>query len=134
MMTVNLWIYRWNENRQGIQFEIPHVIKRLKAWFSDVEVDETDYFAARTEFFTKRDDAGGGIGAKRISERDASELGPGYRFHIKSLNAVGAIERYRIAFRTEKSWTVEERHKIEEFLNSFGIDSPNWTTRESKDK
>jgi hypothetical protein len=126
---VTLWIYDWQNQRQGIQFDIPYVIQRLKMCFGDVVVNPTDYYEQRIIFFEKRPNEAGSKRAKQIAKRDANEMGPGYRFVIDSIGATGCVERFKINFRTELGWTDAQQKQIEYFLNSFGLNKLQWTTK-----
>jgi hypothetical protein len=123
-MEIGIDLYRNRENtRQGLQFDVPRLVERLKECFPSVAFEE-EIFQRQIERINKMMVDRHVGRALEAANRDAEERGPGFRFHIPGdtgADVEGSMSRYAISFRFSQDVAVDLRQKVETFLDSISV-------------
>lgn len=109
--------------RPGLQFDVEHVLWRLKDTFPNIEVEEEYHAKTIQGLMEVAKEYPDGGGAVRMARRDAQELGPAYPFRIGmdgDRYIKGTIARFVLSFRYEGSGGPKEmRERCETFVKSL---------------
>jgi hypothetical protein len=111
-------------NVQGIEFNVPRLMERLKTVFPDI-IFEEEYYSRQLE--QMRTTLSGHAGEKTAigqAERDAEERGPRFGFSILSNGEFllhGGVSRHCLSFRTSEATPMEVVSKAKAFLDTFAI-------------